>query len=129
MRNEDIKKNLIVNLTFEFSIDILNYCELLESKRKYILSNQLLRSGTSIGANVWEAQNAESRMDFIHKFKIAGKEMEETKYWLLLCNNFKSCPDPSLIIEKLDVIHKIITRIISTSKKKKLTKVVTTLTN
>ena len=116
MRNEEIKNNLIVNLTFEFSIMILNFCEQLESIRKFVLSNQLLKSGTSIGANVWEAQNAESKSDFIHKFKIAAKEMEETKYWLLLCNNYNVCPNPQIIIDKLDIIHKIITKIISSSK-------------
>jgi len=52
-----------------------------------VIANQLLRSGTSIGANVHEAQNAESRADFIYKIKIALKELEETKYWLLLCEN------------------------------------------
>ena len=117
MRNEEIKNNLIVNLTFEFSLTILYYCEKLESQRKYILSNQLLKSGTSIGANVWEAQNAESKNDFIHKFKIAAKEMEETKYWLLLCKNFEEYPDPVELINKLDTIHKIITKIISSSKR------------
>ena len=59
--------------------------ESLEEQRKYVIARQLLRSGTSIGANVHEAQNAESKSDFIHKFKIAAKEVEETKYWLLLC--------------------------------------------
>lgn len=108
---------------------ILNYCEELESIRKFVLANQLLKSGTSIGANVWEAQNAESKVDFVHKFKIAAKEMEETKYWLLLCDNFKICPNPQIIIEKLDVIHRIITKIITTSKKNKSNKNPPPLTN
>ena len=117
MQNEEIKNNLIVNLTFEFSILIIRYCEQMEMRKKFILSNQILKSGTSIGANVWEAQNAESKNDFIHKFKIAAKEMEETKYWLLLCKNFEEYPDPVELINKLDTIHKIITKIISSSKK------------
>lgn len=83
MRND--KENLIVDLTFKFSLTFLDFCEQLESERKFILSRQLLKSGTSIGANVREAQNAESKADFIHKFKIAAKEADETEYWLMLC--------------------------------------------
>lgn len=60
--------NLIVRLSFEFSLDVIEFCELLEEKRKYVLANQLLKSGTSIGANIKEAQNAESKADFVHKF-------------------------------------------------------------
>lgn len=71
---------------------IIEYFELLESNRKYIISRQLLKSGTSIGANVHEAQNAESKADFIHKIKIATKELEETKYWLTLYEKSKSYP-------------------------------------
>jgi four helix bundle protein len=56
-------------------------------KRKFIISNQLLKAGTSIGANIFEAQYAESRIDFIHKMKIAQKEANETLYWLILCEN------------------------------------------
>ena len=74
------KKNLIVELTFQFSLDIIVYTELLESKRKYNMANQLFNSGTSIGANVRESQHAESKKDFIHKLKIAGKEAEETEF-------------------------------------------------
>ncbi len=78
-------ENPILKLTFQFSLEIIKYTELLESIRKYNLSNQLFRSGTSIGANVKEAQNAESKADFIHKMKVAAKEADETEYWLLLC--------------------------------------------
>jgi four helix bundle protein len=65
--------NLIVDLTFEFALKIIQYVELLEKNHKYVIARQLLKSGTSIGANVREAQNAESKTDFIHKFKIAAK--------------------------------------------------------
>jgi four helix bundle protein len=65
------QENLIVNLTFQFALDIVAFCEMLEQSRKYNLANQLFRSGTSIGANVREAQGAESKADFIHKMKIA----------------------------------------------------------
>ena len=68
------KDNLIVALTLEFAIEIVKYCDILEERRKYVIVRQLLKSGTSIGANVREAQNAESKSDFIHKFKIPAKE-------------------------------------------------------
>ena len=74
------RENIIVTKTVDFSLEIIiAFCEVLESNRKFVISNQLLKSGTSIGANVHEAQNAESRADFIHKMKIAAKEVEETK--------------------------------------------------
>ena len=72
------KENVILNLTFEFALMIIEYSEILEKHRKYQISNQIIRSGTSIGANVREAQNAESKADFIHKMKIAAKEVDET---------------------------------------------------
>lgn len=59
---------------------IIEFCEVLDEKRKYSQSRQLFKSGTSIGANIKEAQNAESKPDFIHKLKISMKEVEETEY-------------------------------------------------
>lgn len=112
------QENIILKKTVEFSLLVIEYAELLESQRKFVIARQLLKSGTSIGANVHEAQNAESKQDFIHKFKIAAKEVEETKYWLLLCNESKTYPDCKLLVEKLHEIDKIITKIISTSKAK-----------
>ncbi len=117
MNLKQIEGNLIVKLTFEFSLELIKYCELLETNRRYVIFNQLLKSGTSIGANVWEAQNSESKFDFIHKFKIAAKESDETKYWLLVCKYSCYYPDPNDLLERLDTIEKIITRIISSSKK------------
>lgn len=110
------KDNLIVKLTFEFSLLIIDFTEILESKRKFNLSNQLFRSGTSIGANVREAQNAESKADFIHKMKIAAKEADETEYWLLLCKYAKSYDDPNELLEKIESINKILSKIIASSK-------------
>lgn len=110
------KPNLIVDLSFEFELEIVEFTELLESKRKYNMANQLFRSGTSIGANVHEAQNAESKKDFIHKIKIAAKEAEETKYWLLLSQHSKNYPNTDELLNKIDSINKILTKIISTSK-------------
>ncbi|MCX6291030.1 MAG: four helix bundle protein [Bacteroidetes bacterium] len=117
MKKELIEKNLIVKLTFEFALDIINYCEMLESKRKFVVSNQLLKAGTSIGANAQEAQNAESKKDFIHKFKVAAKEMDETNYWLLLCKYAAHYPHDESLLPKLESISKIINKIIASSKK------------
>jgi len=111
--------NLIVELTLEFSLEIIKFTESLERSKKYNLANQLFRSGTSIGANVNEAQSSESRSDFIHKIKIAAKEAEETKYWLTLCIKADSYPEPAGLIEKLQIIIKILNKIIVTSKQVK----------
>jgi len=118
MRND--KDNLIVSLTTEFALMMIEYCELLEEKRKYVIARQLLRSATSIAANVREAQNAESPDDFVHKFKIAAKETDETDLWLLLCQKASSYPNPEdTHLAMLTSIHRVISKIISTSKRKR----------
>lgn len=115
MRND--RDNLIVNLSFQFALDIILFSELLEENKKYVIARQLLKSGTSIGANVREAQNSESKADFIHKLKVAAKEADETEYWLLLCQSSPNYPfNPELLI-KLNSIIKIISKIISSLKK------------
>lgn len=110
-------ENAIVRKSFEFALTIIQYADALESERKYIIANQLLKSGTSIGANIWEAQHAESKADFIHKLKIAAKEAKETEYWLLLCESSAGYPGISDKIEKLLEIQKLLSRIIHSSKK------------
>jgi len=114
--DESSKSNLIVDLTLEFAIEVVKYCEVLESNKKYVIARQLLRSGTSIGASIREAQNAESKPDFIHKFKIAAKEAEETEYWLLICKSSKGYPDTDILMQKIKSIQKVINRIIVSSK-------------
>lgn len=114
--NPRYKDNLIVQLTFEFALNIISFSETLNSLKKFNLSNQLFRSGTSIGANVKEAQNAESKADFIYKMKIAIKEAEETEYWLLLCKHSDEYPNADQLHDKLTSITKIINKIIGTSK-------------
>ncbi len=89
----EAKDNVIIKLTFKFALDVVEYCESLQEGKKFIIANQLLKSGTSIGANIREAQNAESKSDFIHKFKIAAKEIEETIYWLQLCKYSQNYPN------------------------------------
>ena len=110
------RENIIVRKTVDFALEIIAFCEILESNRKFVISNQLLKSGTSIGANVHEAQNAESRADFIHKMKIAAKEVEETKYWLLLCEKSSSYPFNEILRIKITEIGLIIYKILSSSK-------------
>ncbi len=114
----DDKKNIIVELTFEFAVKSVLYGEILEEKRKYIIARQFLKSATSIGANVREAQNAESKNDFIHKMKIAAKEVDEAKYWLEIITRIPTYPQDLELIELLNPIERIITKIISTSKRK-----------
>ena len=110
------KENIIVSKSIEFSLDLIAYCEILEEKRKYVIANQLLKSGTSIGANIHEAQNAESKADFIHKMKIAAKEAEESQYWLWLCEHSEGYADCSLLLNKIEEINKILGKILSSSK-------------
>jgi len=114
MRND--KENVIVTKTLDFSVLVMEYCEALEQNKKFVVARQLLRSATSIGANVFEAQNAESKADFIHKMKIAAKEASETLYWLILCERSKSYSYDSKLKEDLDEILKILSKIISSSK-------------
>ena len=110
------KENVIVKLTFEFALEIIEFSEELEEKRKYVLARQILKAGTSIGANVREAQNAESKADFIHKMKISAKEADEVEYFLLLCKHAKSYPFKQSLLDNLSVIIKILSKIISSSK-------------
>jgi len=111
------KDNIILKLTFEFAIEIVKFSEKLEENRKYVIAKQILKSGTSIGANVKESQNAESKRDFIHKLKIALKEADELEYWLFICNEVETYANADFLIEKLIAIRKILNRIISSSKR------------
>jgi four helix bundle protein len=114
------KKNIIREKSFEFAVAIVNLGRDLQvSQKEYVLSRQLLRSGTSIGANVRESGNAQSNADFIHKLSIAQKETDETCYWLELLK-----ATDYLDNQKFDLLHnqcleilKIIKSIIITKKK------------
>ena len=117
MKRELIDKNPVLKLSFEFSLLIVAYTELLEQNKKFVIGKQLLRAGTSIGANAMEAQNAESKADFIHKMKIAAKEAEETQYWLLICEHSVNYPDCQSIITKLEEVSTVLSAILSTAKK------------
>lgn len=115
----DDKENIIVNLSFKFAVNVVNFCEKLAAQKKFVIARQLLKSGTSIGANIREAQNAESKNDFIHKFKIAAKEIDETMYWLEICREIESFPFENSLVEDLEIIAKISNKIISSSKRSK----------
>ena len=109
-------RNEILELSVQFALEIVKFTEELEAKRKFVIANQLLKSGTSVGANVFEAQSAESRSDFIHKLKIADKEAKETEYWLLLCEKSENYPFNEQLKTQLLSIQKMLSKIISTSK-------------
>jgi len=111
------KRNEILELSLEFALKVIEFCELLEEKRKYVIARQLLKSGTSIGANTREAQNAHSRKDFIAKCVIAMKEADETEYWLLLCDKSKTYPNPESLLDRILSIKKLLSKIISSSIK------------
>ncbi|HEY5967596.1 MAG TPA: four helix bundle protein [Chitinophagaceae bacterium] len=116
MQKELLENNPILKLSFEFSMMIIQYCEVLESNKKFVIARQLLKAGTSIGANCMEAQNAESKADFIHKIKIAAKEADETQYWLMLCDYSKDYPDSTQLLGKLEEIQKVLNKILKTAK-------------
>jgi four helix bundle protein len=111
-------KNVVVEKSLDFSVNIIKFCELLETDRKFIIANQLLKSGTSIGANIFEAQHAESRGDFIHKMKIAIKEANETLYWLTICGRSESYPKNSSLKPLAEELIRIISKIILSSKRR-----------
>ena len=118
MKKEEIESNPILKMTFELSLAILDFCDVLDEMWKYTISRQLLKSGTLVGANATEAQNAESKADFIHKIKIAAKEADETQYWLMLCSFSKKYPECDFLLLKLEEIQKVLNKIIGTAKKK-----------
>ncbi|NOT38496.1 MAG: four helix bundle protein [Saprospiraceae bacterium] len=114
--------NIILDKCIEFSLEVMKFVQVLEENKKYVIAKQLLRSATSIGSNVHEAQDAESKLDFIHKMKIATKEANETWYWLLLCEKADNYPKNEALIISLTEILKILNKIISTAKKNQANK-------
>lgn len=111
------KRNEILELSFEFALKVIAYTERLEHDRKYVIARQLLKSGTSIGANIREAQNAHSRKDFVAKCVIAMKEADETEYWLLLCQKSENYPEPGGLLSGVSSLKKLLSKIISSTIK------------
>ncbi|MBQ3416490.1 MAG: four helix bundle protein [Ruminococcus sp.] len=111
--------NIIEKKSFDFAIRIIKlYRYLGDKKKEYVLSKQILRSGTSIGANIAEAQQAQSKADFVSKISIALKETTETKYWLRLLNasDYLNNVEIKTILEDCVEIEKILTSILKSSK-------------
>ena len=113
------ENNVILNKTFEFAADILDLNTPLVSQKHFVLANQVLRSGTSIGANVHEAQRAVSTADFVNKLAIALKEADETEYWLDLIDLKIIKINPELK-ENLQEIIRLLVSIINSKKRNQI---------
>lgn len=114
-----VKENLIKRKSFEFAIRIVKLNQYLQNdKKEYILSKQLLRSGTSVGAMTREAEHSESKADFIHKMAIAQKEINECIYWIELLKSTDYLSDEQFESINVDAVEliKMITSIIKTAK-------------
>jgi four helix bundle protein len=112
-----VSGNVIQEKSFQFELDVIELYGRLRERREFVLSNQLLRSGTSIGANVEEGISAQSRKDFISKMSIATKEARETRYWLRLLQASKLVDvDVKHELANVDEILRILTSIVMTTK-------------
>lgn len=114
-----MEENKLVLLSKEFSVDLIKQInKMKENKTSSVLTNQLLRSGTSIGANIHEGNYASSRADFINKFQIALKECFETEYWLEIfyCSEIIEKQDYELLIHKCSTIRFLLSKSINTAK-------------
>jgi four helix bundle protein len=116
-----MKENIIVEKSFLFSVNIVKmYKSLIAEKKEFILSKQLVRSGTSIGANIEEAVGGTTGKDFTAKMSIAYKEARETKYWLRLLHatDYLTIEQFNPLVSDCDEILKILFKIINTSRRK-----------
>ena len=114
-----MKENTLIDLSKRFAVDIVNLCtEIKEHRKSNVLLNQLLCSGTSIGANIHEANYASSKADFINKFQIALKECYETDYWLSLFKdtNMITSDEYALLFSQCSKIRKLLIASITTAK-------------
>lgn len=111
------KNNIVMNKSFDFAIDIIELYKTLKSKNEFVVSKQLLRSGTSIGANIEEANAAQTKKDFVTKMSLASKEARETRYWLQLLNKSKLVDhNYENYLNKIDELIRIITSIVKTAQ-------------
>ena len=116
-----MKENIIKDKSFQFAIRVVRlYQFLCNEKKEFILSKQLLRSGTSVGAMIREAEHAESKADFVHKLAIAQKEINESLYWLelLKATDYLTFEEFNSLNTNAIEVLKLITSIIKSSKKK-----------
>ncbi len=110
-------ENIILEMSFNFSLQIIDLYKVLIQNKEYILSRQVLRSGTSIGANIEEAIAAQSRKDFISKMSIASKEARETRYWLRLLDKSKLVyVEYKVYLNSIEHVINILTKIVKTTK-------------
>ena len=112
-------KNVIEEKSFKFAVRVVNlYRYLTENKKEYVLSKQLLKSGTSIGANVSEAERGQSRADFYAKMNVALKEANETEYWirLLQATDYLTDSEYYSVLKDIDEIIRILVSITKTAK-------------
>jgi four helix bundle protein len=114
------KDNIIVQKSYAFALEIIQLYKLLVEKKEYVLSKQILRSGTSVGANIHEAVGGETKKDFIHKLAIAVKEARETSYWLNLLkdSNYLRADEFNRINNLCDELIRILNSIILTTKER-----------
>ncbi|MDD3536065.1 MAG: four helix bundle protein [Candidatus Cloacimonetes bacterium] len=111
-----MKKNIIAEKSFDYALLIIKlYQYLVSEKREYVMSKQLLRAGTSVGANVREAGVAQSKKEFIAKMNISLKEIHECEYWLLLLNRAGYISREQALEQQTDEIKRILSSIIKTS--------------
>ncbi|MGI8965554.1 MAG: four helix bundle protein [Limisphaerales bacterium] len=111
-----MSKSIIREKSLAFALDVIEVYKKLIEEREFVLSKQLLRFGTSIGANIEEAIAAQSRRDFLSKMSIASKEARETRYWLILLQTSKLTKiNLGEIIEKVDELVRILTSIVKTT--------------
>ncbi len=111
-----MKENLIQQKSFTFALDIISLYKNLQNEKEFVISKQLLRSGTSIGANVQEADASPTRKDFAYKMSIASKEARETKYWLMLLQRSELTTIPvDKYLPDIDSIINILTKIVKTA--------------
>lgn len=111
------KENIVLNKSFEFAEDIIDVYNVLNKNKHYAIANQIVRSGTSIGANIREAQRAVSIKDFINKMSIALKEADETKFWFELINS-KIYPIDEALFYKVEELIKLLVSIINSLKER-----------
>ena len=117
MNNNYDKDNIVLNKSFDFALDIIELYKFLKSKNEFVISKQLLRSGTSIGANVEEANAAQTKKEFATKMSLTSKEARETIYWLRLLDKSKLVDsDYKNHITKIDELIRIITAIVKTTQ-------------
>ena len=120
-RNKQMKENILAKKTIDFAVRIIRFYQYMrDEKKEYVLSKQILRSGTSIGANIRESRNAQSDADFLNKLSIALKEADETQYWLEIMEKSEiiNAEEFDSLNNDVDELISILVSTIKTLKKK-----------